>query len=458
MAIFNLPISRVGDSNFRVGSGYKLYFYEAGTTTLKDTYTSNTYATANSNPVVADASGYFSVIWTSGDYKVRLYTDANVLVWEVDNYSNDNDTAIFAEGVLTSPGSAANVITASLDTTPGTLSDQLQVVVELQHGANTTATPTFNLNSLGAKTIKRDDAKALFVGDTGGSGYKIYLSYSSANDCWIILNPANTNRFGLGLEWKNGLLINNNGSDADHDIDIATGSIMDSTNVIRMNLNTAITKRIDATWAAGTAAGGLSDDDTLGNDTWYGVFLLGKANGDTDVIFATTKAKSLSDAAATAAGFVYSRLIGHVLTDGSANIYPFFYQGSNEFRWKDQKTNLESTPSTAGTSTPTYAPPLSIGVLSARLTTDSGGSGAARFVKFSVNAVGYSESNNAADAGNSDIACESDGTIDARNDSSMRMRVALDSSIRYRCSHTANTTVRVNTLGWVMDWNILDLV
>ena len=39
-----------------------------------------------------------------------------------------------------------------------------------------------------------------------------------------------------------------NGSDADHDIDIAAGACMDSTAAVRISLSTAFTKQIDATW------------------------------------------------------------------------------------------------------------------------------------------------------------------------------------------------------------------
>ena len=39
MAIYTTPIDRQADSNFRVGSGYKLYFFDAGTTNARDTYT-----------------------------------------------------------------------------------------------------------------------------------------------------------------------------------------------------------------------------------------------------------------------------------------------------------------------------------------------------------------------------------------------------------------------------------
>jgi len=455
MAIFTLPISRVGDSNFRVGSGFKLYFYDAGTTDARDTYTDNTYETPLSNPVIADANGYFAVIWTTGDYKVRLTTADDVLVWEVDNYSNDFGSTLFAEGVLSAPSSAANAIVANLPTTPGELIDQLQVVVELQHGANTITNPTFNLNDLGEKTIKRNDNTALIEGDTGGDGAKIYLSYSATNDVWILLNPVYAPlrtyaEYPMGLEWKTGLVYIPNVSDLEHDIDIAAGSIMDSTNTVRMNIS-AITKRIDATWAAGTNAGGLSDADSLGNATWYGVFVLTKANGDSDAIFATTKARSLSDAAATSAGFIYSRLIGYVLTNGSANITRFIYNNANQYLWHSLNTQLFGSPSQVGEAVTVPVPPNQTGLFGGRLSTTSA---TTRFVRFTAS----QQANDAAAAGNADIACESDGTVNQRNDTHFSLYVGANRDIRYRCSHTADTSVRINTLGYVNDITMTDLV
>jgi len=49
-----------------------------------------------------------------------------------------------------------------------------------------------------------------------------------------------------------GLTISNNGTDAAHDIDISAGACRDSTNAKIIDLQAAITKKIDAAWAAGT--------------------------------------------------------------------------------------------------------------------------------------------------------------------------------------------------------------
>ena len=468
MAIFTLPIARVGDSNYRVGSGYKLYFYDAGTTDARDTYTSNTYATPLSNPVEADANGYFDVIWTSGDYKVRLTTDADVLVWEVDNYTNDSGVTTFAEGVLSSPSSAANVITASLTTAPAyPYVDQLQVVVELQHGANTTTNPTFNLNGLGAKTIKRTNNTALIAGDTGGSGAKIYLSYSTTNDVWILLNPVYAPlrtyaEYPMGLEWKSGLSYIQ-AADADHDITVSAGSIMDTNNVYRMTLASAFTKQIDATFAVGTTLGGRSDDDVLGNNTWYGIWLLSKSTNpsDCDVIFATTKAKSLSDAVATAAGFNISRLIGAVLTDGSANIVDFVDGGDGWQKWLAQRDESASD-DTSGVAITISSPPFMQAKLVYEIGTSS--STATTSTKYGL-IIQTNQTNYAPNVpSNSTVWTQIDAsglgnftTLGITNTIVIDLKADSASQVFHRES-TTNGLVYVKTLGWKFLPTVTDLV
>lgn len=124
---------------------------------------------------------------------------------------------------------------------------------------------------------------------------------------------------GLGLA---------NGTDADHDIDVAAGVCRDSANAVNILLS-AITKQIDATWVAGTNAGGLSSSLTApANATWYYVYAI-IVGGVADVGFDTSKtaANLVADHAATA----YRRL-GAVKTDGSANIIAF-KQNGDHVRW-----------------------------------------------------------------------------------------------------------------------------
>jgi hypothetical protein len=65
--------------------GGKLYSYQAGTTTPLATYTSQSGATANTNPVILDSRGEANVWLGTASYKFALYTSTDVLVWTVDN-------------------------------------------------------------------------------------------------------------------------------------------------------------------------------------------------------------------------------------------------------------------------------------------------------------------------------------------------------------------------------------
>ena len=74
-----------------------------------------------------------------------------------------------------------------------------------------------------------------------------------------------------------------NGTDADHDINISAGEcrgIDDDEDIVL----SAFTKQIDASWAAGTNAGGLASGVSLANNTWYHVFAI-KVGGNADVGF-----------------------------------------------------------------------------------------------------------------------------------------------------------------------------
>ena len=79
--------------------GWKLYAYAAGTSNLKDTYTSSTLGTANANPVVLDTRGEAD-IWLSGNYKFILKTDADATIWTVDNINDLTSSGTFTNATL----------------------------------------------------------------------------------------------------------------------------------------------------------------------------------------------------------------------------------------------------------------------------------------------------------------------------------------------------------------------
>jgi len=73
-------------------AGGKVYFYDAGTTDAKDTYSDSTLLTANTNPVILDANGE-ATIYLSGSYKVVLDNADDVQQWTLDNVSGVEDLA-----------------------------------------------------------------------------------------------------------------------------------------------------------------------------------------------------------------------------------------------------------------------------------------------------------------------------------------------------------------------------
>ena len=126
-----------------------------------------------------------------------------------------------------------------------------------------------------------------------------------------------------------GLTLANDGTDPDHDIEIAIGTAAsDDTlieDVVMMDFTSAKIKQIDASWSVGSNAGGL-DTGAVAIDTWYHVFIIA-GNGVIDALF------SLSATAPTMpTGYTAKRRIGSILTDGSANIIAFSQRG-DEFLW-----------------------------------------------------------------------------------------------------------------------------
>lgn len=115
--------------------GGKVYTYEAGTTTPLATYTDNTAAYANPNPVILNARGEASIWLGSGVYKLKL-TDVNeVEIWTVDYVSAP------ISGV--SPALSGNVVIDSDSSNPALKITQtgFGLALRVQDAADPDATP-----------------------------------------------------------------------------------------------------------------------------------------------------------------------------------------------------------------------------------------------------------------------------------------------------------------------------
>lgn len=128
-----------------------------------------------------------------------------------------------------------------------------------------------------------------------------------------------------------GLTLSNNAGDATNDIDISSGVATDSTNnAVSMSLSSALTKRLDANWAAGTNQGMRNSAAAITNATYH-IYLVAKANGADPDIYAhtsTTVATVITALQAETGGgsYLYARRIGSIMR-ASASIRGFSQDG-----------------------------------------------------------------------------------------------------------------------------------
>ncbi|KRR21903.1 hypothetical protein [Bradyrhizobium retamae] len=127
-----------------------------------------------------------------------------------------------------------------------------------------------------------------------------------------------------------GLGLANNVTDATNDIDIAAGLAADSTNAVMLRLASALTKRLDAGWAAGTG-NGMRNSGVAIADTTYHIYLVSKAEGVGADIYAHTSTAVATvitalQAESGGSGYIYARRIGSIMREGGV-IVPFVQDG-----------------------------------------------------------------------------------------------------------------------------------
>ena len=134
--------------------------------------------------------------------------------------------------------------------------------------------------------------------------------------------PASTTLLGhLG-----GLGLTNNATDPTNDIDFAVGEAVSDdaliTNRVLLNAG-AMTKQIDAVWAAGSAAGGRASADNLTGAKTFHVWIFRRTGGTDDYFFSTSLTPTVPDSGTK------KRRIGSILWDGATIVG--FTQIADEF-------------------------------------------------------------------------------------------------------------------------------
>lgn len=103
-------------------------------------------------------------------------------------------------------------------------------------------------------------------------------------------------------------------ADTDHDITFGAGFAMDSTYTKILQDSVSMTKRVDASWAAGTGNGGMFTGTVQANTVYYFHKIRKDSDGSIDYGFDTS-----ITATNKPAGYTYYRCVGAGVTDASAN-------------------------------------------------------------------------------------------------------------------------------------------
>lgn len=258
----------------------------------------------------------------------------------------------------------------------------------------------------------------------------------------------------IGAGVKQGLTISNNGSDATNDIDIAAGKAVDTTGAVVMSLASAMTKHLDANWAAGTNQGGRYSGAAIA-DTTYHIWLVAKAAGaDVDVYMAPSAVPATVlgwlQAEAGGADYLYLWRIGSITR--AAGAIRGFVQTGDTFNYKASVFDVNAN--NPGTSAVTRTLSLPTGIVVEAIVNagyTNSGTGVSGGLYLSSLAVN-DEAPSATAAplwGNGALGSNGAGGA-SQTFTQQRVFTNTSAQIRSRVSGSnADVHVRIATLGWV---------
>lgn len=165
-------------------SGGKVYTYDAGTTTNKETYTDSSESAQNTNPIILDADGRADIWLASGAYKFIIKDANDVLIDEVDNITGDASN-VFGSSVVnisTNTNVVSSYENAVLNCTSAVTLSLLDVAT-----AEEGFVFTVKNSSSGNVTVDPDGAELI----DGSATLTLYPNQSALIDCtgsaWISL-------------------------------------------------------------------------------------------------------------------------------------------------------------------------------------------------------------------------------------------------------------------------------
>jgi hypothetical protein len=232
------------------------------------------------------------------------------------------------------------------------------MTIRFRAGNANSGASTVNINGAGLKNLKKEDGSTdLTTGDI-----------ITTKDCRFRYNGtsfvliqdsilATTTTQGVAY-LNNPITIANNASDANNDIDFSAGNFQFSDGSGQA-VATAMTKRLDATWSAGSGNGGLFNGAAVPkaiNSTYHCYKIYNPTTGAEDSGFLLGISGTAPDpTSALPSGYTKFERRGSIITDSSGDIRAFT-QTNNRFEYNNNILDLNATLAGSETSIGVSAP------------------------------------------------------------------------------------------------------
>ena len=238
-----------------------------------------------------------------------------------------------------------------------------------------------------------------------------------------------------------GLTLSNNVTDATNDIDIAAGEAASTETIpVLMALASAMTKRLDASWAVGTGNGGR-DTGSIANTTYH-VWLIRRSDtGVVDVLFSASASSPTMPA-----NYDQKRRIGSILRESGAIVE--FTQSGDLFLRNVQAEDVTAT--NPGTSAVTRTLSVPTGVVVEAIIQATILSGSSSVSTYNVLISALAQADASAGTANSTLTVRSHGAGNTYlSKGQLSVLTNTSGQIRSRASlSAAELTMYINTMGW----------
>ena len=343
--------------------GGKVYFYEAGSTTIfRPIYVDASETAELDNPIILDDLGSFgtTVVYLSGNYNIVIEDKDGVEKRSRDNLDATQASTSLTDWILNAQdarailGSWTQVKAEGLVTLVSgdvVLGDSNRNMYELRTGGDSNLNPESDVY---------DENTGI---GTEWNNLSIQNAPIKQEDLDVLQAEIDANTANIATPY--GMITSNNALDPANDIDITEGVRRDSTQTQNIFVS-ATTKATDAAFGLGSGQGGMpSGLLPKTNDTFYGVFAIkNPTTGTTDIGFDTspTAINLLAAANAIEAGFTLYQKIDFFKTSELSNSNEQKNQYDNFNYWKTA-ISTTVTRSTTAQSIQVAAPPNTIAIL-----------------------------------------------------------------------------------------------